>query len=381
MAGTVDKFARQLVTFNSDGDPTACTEQKSTEVMNQILAEIKSPTYQRSTIYRVRQKALELNARDPSYYVDMLRLRHEFKFIDDPGNTLLTQLRVFRSTKLPEQMKLLKEGTYFRGGTAEAQRLNARFAVLRLVPDWLQNFRPPQKLMKSLEVRTLTQIMDKSARSLVLPGDVLRGIYTTFAIPIILCAAYEFDTTGAVTSYDRGDLAVALGLVTGRREAEILLTGKFMETDKPYIATFAGQLKKKGAGRTYQIPLMAPVRYVHTAVQAVRSLYPLPANAKPSSVNARYCHTLGNAVKNKLNYLLGTTTEEEMHFHRLREIYAVTSYDVTKPRGRSGVVSGALSLHEHIRRVLGHETLETSQNYSCLQIDGTTGLHIDGFGS
>lgn len=221
--------------------------------------------------------------------------------------------------------------------------------------------------------------MAKSAQALVIPGDMARKIYTCFAIPITLCAANEYKQYGEIISFNRGDLAVALGLLTGRREAELLLTGHFGETGYPYIANFSGQLKKRGVATTFPIPLMAPVKDVQLAIEGMRRLFPLPANAIPRNVNTRYCHALSEAVKGRLNRLLGGETDQEMHFHRLREIYAIVSYDVTKPRGKSGLVIGALSLHEHIRRVLGHEMLGTSQNYACCQIDGTTGLHVDGF--
>ncbi|MEO1777018.1 MAG: protelomerase family protein [Pseudomonadota bacterium] len=392
---TAFKYADQMLQVLEGNHPACKSETKAEEVVAQIRRDFSSLAYQRRMIYEVRRAVLSMNARDPRFYEDLKALAAEveqtIKAADaDDAAVVRERFRAFRTASLTEQIRYQAAtrrdlGPLFPGDGDAAARLNKLVLDMHIEPACLAKLRPPADLKAELDRRESEQLLKKSSSVLVLPGATVRGLYE-WALSILRRAGRDAAHDAAF----RGDLAVALALVTGRRMSELLLTGVFHPVPgKKHVARFSGQLKKTGltamaAGAhpvEYNIPLLAPVVMVRSALRALRRAFPLPENATPQDVNSRYCHVLARAVKARMDVLLGDAPAQDacghFRFHRLREIYAIVSFDACRPRGKTGVVVGGLSLHEHVRRVCGHKDQNISARYAKMQIDGDPGLRVE----
>jgi hypothetical protein len=170
-------------------------------------------------------------------------------------------------------------------------------------------------------------------------------------------------------SADPKELLVALAFVTGRRTAEIMLTGKFERvairakggSSQHFKACFSGQVKAglRDTERCYNIPLLAPVEQIITALERLRQRWPLAAGSTAAQVNKHYASTAHRAAKKYLQPL----HEKLGHMHAARQLYAMVSFEVCQPH--------TYSVHGWIRRVLGHSDLDISKSYSNVTIDGS----------
>lgn len=142
----------------------------------------------------------------------------------------------------------------------------------------------------------------------------------------------------------------ALALLTGRRTAEIALTGEFLPVEgSEREAMFSGQLKKKKAHskdgkevplKPYKIPILAPFAEIKAAHENLKKQLNWSDTATPDAVNRRLSKDLGLSAKEHFP-LLG----EKVAPHDLRKAYsAITFY-------QSGEKE---SYRVFLRRVLGH---------------------------
>jgi hypothetical protein len=168
-------------------------------------------------------------------------------------------------------------------------------------------------------------------------------------------------------SADPKETLVALAFVTGRRTAEIMLTAQFERVPSAkgnahhFKACFSGQVKAglRDTERCYNIPLLAPVDQVNSALQRLRQRWPLAAGSTPEQVNKHYASTAHRAAKKYLQPL----HEKLGHMHAARQLYAMVTFEVCQPH--------TYSVHGWIRRVLGHSDLDISKSYSNVTIDGS----------
>src|SRR5689334_18673401 len=124
-----------------------------------------------------------------------------------------------------------------------------------------------------------------------------------------------------LASDDWAEIVVGLALCTGRRLAEILVTGSLRESTN-YTVIFAGQLKTKE--RTvvpYEIPTLAPASKVLTAVERVRGMVDL-AGIDETQVSRVYGRAVNEAAERRLSLLIPARTSRQALFaHVFRSIY------------------------------------------------------------
>jgi hypothetical protein len=124
-----------------------------------------------------------------------------------------------------------------------------------------------------------------------------------------------------LVSEDWAEMVVGLALCTGRRLAEILVTGSFTEaTDSTVI--FAGQLKtKERMVVPYEIPTLAPASLVLSAVERVRGMLDL-AGIDEKQVSRVYGKQVNEAAERRLSLLIPARTSRQTLFaHVFRSIY------------------------------------------------------------
>lgn len=155
----------------------------------------------------------------------------------------------------------------------------------------------------------------------------------------------------------RYKVAAGLLLLTGRRTAEIFLTGNFapVKGTKTKVS-FTGQLKKRGhetsiSSGAYNIPILCENTKVIDAANWIKSLYNgtvKPKNAKAitpkfadiADVNKRVSRDLGLAVKAEFSDVLGVDVSP----HDLRKAYAAICF----------YLGGKGTFRQTAQKILGH---------------------------
>jgi hypothetical protein len=155
------------------------------------------------------------------------------------------------------------------------------------------------------------------------------------------------------------DVAVALGLLTGRRCIEIFKTAEFTAVNE-HAVMFRGQAKKGDVVEPaqYEIPVLAPPDLINTALARLRTAKDC-TGLNNREVNLRYSNSCNAAARR----LLGP----EYHFHSLRGIYSVVCYNACLPH--------RYSMNAFVSRVLGHTGLGSSLHYSAIHVEGLKKRH------
>lgn len=180
----------------------------------------------------------------------------------------------------------------------------------------------------------------------------------------------EKATTLLSSENSRYKVAAGLLLLTGRRTAEIFLTGNFapVKGTKTKVS-FTGQLKKRdgkdaASGAAYNIPILCENTKIINAANWLKSLYNgtvKPKNAKGitpvfadiADVNKRVSRDLGIAVKAEFADILGA----DVTAHDLRKAYASICFYL----GKKG------TFRQTAQKILGHGTGRaelTSETYT-----------------
>lgn len=183
-------------------------------------------------------------------------------------------------------------------------------------------------------------------------------------LPDLLAHALELLNSGI-----RYKVATGLMLLTGRRTAEIFLTGHFAPVqNNSNKAVFSGQIKRKDKdANSYQIPLLAKYKTISAAHTWLQNQYdgktapnvptkpnqkfaPTPAFKDIADVNKCVAANLGRTVKSEFGAYLGADVTP----HDLRKAYvAICHYQLKtkdtfretaeKILGHSGDASGLVS--------------------------------------
>lgn len=124
-----------------------------------------------------------------------------------------------------------------------------------------------------------------------------------------------------LVSEDWAEIVVGLALCTGRRLAEILVTGSFTQVTD-YTVIFAGQLKTKERPMIpYEIPTLAPASLVCSAVERVRRMLDL-SEVDEKHVSRVYGRAVSEAADRRLALAVPTRRDRESLFaHAFRSIY------------------------------------------------------------
>jgi integrase len=135
---------------------------------------------------------------------------------------------------------------------------------------------------------------------------------------------------------------------------EIFSVGSFevVEGDARTLA-FTGQAKKKlGAGdEVMHIPTLVDASLVLDGINRLRA-----EKDATGLTNREINQKWANSCQSAARRLLG----EHSHFHELRAMYAVISYNVTLPH--------SYSLNAFVSKVLGHSSLNNSLNYTNINV-------------
>lgn len=156
-------------------------------------------------------------------------------------------------------------------------------------------------------------------------------------------------------------MLAGLALLTGRRTAEIGLTGEFAPVKgDENAALFSGQLKTKGEKvKPYKIPLLAPYSAIKAAHDALKAKLQWSETATPDTANRRLSKDLGETIKQHFAAFFG----EGIAPHDLRKAYAAITYK------RSGEKA---SFRTFAAAALGHaggNTLTTETYYKYTVLD------------
>ena len=146
------------------------------------------------------------------------------------------------------------------------------------------------------------------------------------------------------------DLAVAIGVLTGRRMIEIFSTGTFAPIKGTrWITLFEGQAKKRGDNVVLRIPLLAPLKVVQRALDVLRKAKPTKGMSN-IDVNLKYSNRVNAASRE----LLGASRS----FHATRSLYASLAFRVF-----GGSSDLGLNIASFTKRVLGHTSSSTALHY------------------
>jgi hypothetical protein len=122
------------------------------------------------------------------------------------------------------------------------------------------------------------------------------------------------------------DLAVGLGVATGRRISELLGTSTKLERKTPYSVRFTGQLKRRqdGSGEpfTFEIPTLVPASTVIEAWNRLR--FRLGSEAlSPRDLNQQFGRQCREAANRHFAGLIPAREgEDDLYMHLFRAIYA-----------------------------------------------------------
>jgi hypothetical protein len=159
----------------------------------------------------------------------------------------------------------------------------------------------------------------------------------------------------------RYKVAAGLLLLTGRRTAEIFLTGNFAPATKSNKVEFSGQVKKRDAeniakSKAYKIPVLIDSSKIIDANNWLKNQYnglniapksktPTPIFADIADVNKRISKDLGKTIKIEFSEFLGADVTP----HDLRKAYAAITYFLNSEKYKD-----LNSFREHAKNVLGH---------------------------
>ncbi len=150
--------------------------------------------------------------------------------------------------------------------------------------------------------------------------------------------------------------AAALGVLCGRRSIEILKIGNFSSSPiGAYACRFSGAAKKRidvKASSGVDIPLLVKFKYVTPCLDYIRTRVDV-SGLTNGQVNSRYSHKLGDASRILMDSL-------DVRFHDLRAIYGTIAHQA---------FSNTWSINMWLKRVLIHDTIDTSIFYSRCKID------------
>jgi hypothetical protein len=124
-----------------------------------------------------------------------------------------------------------------------------------------------------------------------------------------------------LASDDWAEIPVGLALCTGRRLAEILVTGIF-EDATAFTVIFSGQVKRKDRLMVpYEIPTLAPASLVLSALQRVRRLVDV-SQVDEKQVSRVYGKQVSEAAERQLGTLIPARTGRDGLFaHLFRSVY------------------------------------------------------------
>jgi hypothetical protein len=174
------------------------------------------------------------------------------------------------------------------------------------------------------------------------------------------------------------DILIALAIVTGCRETELLKTGRFFYKSL-YIVTFDGQLKRRDlAVKPYEKPVLVLAESIITAWRKLRSLVDC-SSLEIEEVAPKYSKILSERANYQFAGLIPQRSEKEnLYTHAFRAVYARVAVHWFCPKTVDELT--------YIAAILGHHQAETegqrlnfaaTMHYIDYTIDGVKGVKLE----
>lgn len=160
-----------------------------------------------------------------------------------------------------------------------------------------------------------------------------------------------------ISSYDYKKISIGLAVLTGRRMAEILYTGKFDIVDNSHVF-FTGQLKQND-NQGYEIPVLCDANLI---IKALSNLRVLRSYKSIKNVNEKESGYLNKEVKKHFDkYSKG------LSMHDLRRFYAYVCYHYNFHS--EAKAENRQTFDGYTKQILGHKILKSGESYKVLEVE------------
>lgn len=222
----------------------------------------------------------------------------------------------------------------------------AALRSLKLLPPNLEGLRLSPRELLALKRSAEASLLDKQRTVLHVDGEWIRH------------AIAMAQTCTVHHTYP--EIVLPLLLLTGRRTTEVLNgQSTFSPTARGTVARFAGQIKKKGTGAPYDIPLLCDFETLRHAMGVLRDKQ---SNRVLDAV------TCNNLYQKELNGAAPRIFPFVKNVHQLRGVYIASVFRLYQCDVTFNLVA---------MRALGHTKLSDSLHYNCEVVHG---LPEDAFG-
>jgi hypothetical protein len=318
-------------------------ETRDTKGILALLKE-KWPNSASSYISLIKKDWITLGKTGPHYRSDLnavvafanskLRTNRQNPDLFSKYSNAIVKLREFDSSALESKNYVLS--TLKTKSFTGASDVDSELSKVRIFPEYISELKLTKQERDAARTRSDAALEQKSRRASSV--DALRLI--THCREII-----------ANSRSNPFELATALSLLTGRRMIEIFKTGEFERIKgEDRACTFSGQAKKR-EGSSYAIPLLDNYDSILKGITRLRIVKCTDGLTNPE-VNLRYSSSCNTASRKVLG--------GNFKFHDARMFYGVLTYHTCMPH--------TFSLNYWIYKTLGHSHLNTSINYSAVQI-------------
>ena len=299
------------------------------EVRARINARYSTLASQKTAISNVRKRVMEIYEPD----ITPMRAYEEEEGVGD-----------FLHAPLSERVAIQRRHTYEPEWSVEAEECLQRLVLL-----------PPSMKDFGLSHAEVIRFKKDSAEALRRRNENVMVIQEPGALLEMALAMLETCNTSSTL----GAIVLPLLLVSGRRSSEIL-NGKsvFEPAPHPFYCYFTGQLKTRGKGERYMIPLLCPFATFCIGLNALRQKEGDVSHLTEKQLNSRYQVRLKQQINGgALPYLpSGNVTP-----HTLRSFYAAFvfhCYNVPDTFNRMCM------------KICGHADLTESLCYNAVRIVG-----------
>lgn len=281
-----------------------------------------------------------------------------------------TSIERFNSMSLFHQSEMLKKNYGDSSSdymTALKSEFHAKF------PSYVKNIKAEEELLRKIRAKTAENVSRRSQNVILLEADSLRGLLADLRGSLSSLRNMSEKEVAKMSRRESTKVLAAVALLTGRRMSELLSfesSSTFTSLDNTpadRACYFSGQLKTNTPNK-YSIPLLGNFADIQNGLKFLRVKMKLKPGATPQEINrrfTRFSHEAAQGVKQILAGFGATPSEtSKIHFHTLREMYACITYMT---------FTNTYSTHGWIRRVLGHNDIDSSRSYSNFKWIGELG--------
>jgi hypothetical protein len=303
-------------------------ERTPEQVMAELRARHSNLNTLRNSIYSLRKQLIMKNIFHPRY-VDAMNAWGDALDTMDRRD----QLVAFAAKPLAEQLRLQKRCRMYDQTVFTDVRDACFITSLKIAPDYFDAIR-----LTDAEIQQFNAIRSRRLE------EASSSVVSVSAMPIL-----EWARAQLVVEDSNYTLAIALAIITGRRMVELIVKGSFQAHDATHVV-FTGQAKEGLHGRdSYVIPVLARPDHVMAAHERLLLAF---EGTTPRQMNSRHC--------NALNELVRSTIHPDLHFHALRVMYTLVTFEAFRPH--------TCSINAWAKQVLGHMSMMPSLAYTKMDV-------------